>query len=102
MSEGMIAVCIFSVVVLSLTIFFVWLGERQDKKEQEKNGKEKDGEKPVDSNEKKDSGGARARFVRLEGLGRRTAKSSRRGDDRRAGIKACKKNNGADVDGGRA
>ncbi len=102
MSEGGIAICIFSVFVIALSILLVYLGDRQDKKEREKNGKEKDGEKPVDSSEQKDSGGARARFVRLEGLGGRTAESSRRNDDRRAGIKACKKNNGADVDGGGA
>ena len=53
MSEGGIAICIFSVFVIALSILLVYLGDKQDKKEQEKNGKEKDGEKPVDSSEQK-------------------------------------------------
>lgn len=94
MSEGGIAICIFCVVVAALAIVFVWLGEKQDKKEQKKN---ENGEKPIADSEEGTGAGESVRYVRLTDGGKEIARAARRGNNRRRGRKACSENNGVDV-----
>ncbi len=93
MSEGGIAICIFCVVVAVLAVVFVWLGEKQDKKEQ----KNENGEKPVADSEEVAGAGESVRYVHLTDGGKELARAARRGDDRRRGRKACSENNGVDA-----
>lgn len=99
MSEGGIAICIFSAVVIALAILLVYLGDREDKKEQE-NEKE-NGSAAVEGIGGKSAatngGGDGKRYVRLERGGGEASGAFRGRNDRRNGRKARGANNGVDA-----
>ena len=101
MSEGGIAICIFSAVVIALSILLVYLGDRQDKKRQE--NKEQENENNQQSarglEEGKGANGTSGsrRYVRIEGGGKELAGAAEKGKRRRAGRKTHGKINGVDA-----